>query len=181
MRNYIIDFKIAQPDQLDDVFRLFCAVKDGLTASGIDQWDDVYPDRETLRQDIEKGQLQLGFADNTAVCAFVLNDECDEQYANGKWSRSDAHFCVVHRLCVNPQFQHCGIGRRTMQRIEQLALSLGYNEIRLDTFTLNPYSIRLYENLGYRTVGIAHWRKGDFLLMEKSLHNQTIIPEADLS
>lgn len=177
MNNYIIDFTLAQPHELDGIFAMFQAAVTELDRIGIPQWDELYPDMGILREDIERQELYIGRIDGTPVCAFVLNNECDDEYANGAWSRPDAGFCVIHRLCVHPEFQHHGIGRRTMEHIEKLALSLGFDEIRLDTFTRNPYSIRLYEHLGYRTVGTVRWRKGDFLLMEKSLLQQNY-PEA---
>lgn len=39
--------------------------------------------------------------------------------------------------------------------------------IRLDVFSRNPYSQRLYARAGYVQTGIADWRMGRFYLMEK--------------
>ena len=47
--------------------------------------------------------------------------------------------------------------------------SEGYDSIRLDCFTENPYSRKLYEKAGYSVVGYADWRKGRFELREKKL------------
>ena len=75
---------------------------------------------------------------------------------------------IVHRLCVNPQYQNIGIGTKTMMKIEDMVKKMGVNSIRLDAFTENPQALRLYEKLGYTTTGYADWRKGRFALMEKS-------------
>ncbi len=169
MNNLTINFTKASPDALDEVFALFCAAKDNLLLHGIDQWDELYPDREILEEDICRQELYTGRIGSKLACVFVLNSDCDEEYINGSWTRPDASFCVVHRLCVNPSFQRMGIGRKTMLHIEGYAAQLGFDEIRLDTFSQNPFSIRLYESLGYKTVGFAQWRKGKFLLMEKKI------------
>ena len=46
---------------------------------------------------------------------------------------------------------------------------MGYNAVRLDTFTENPFAQRLYRHNGYESRGYADWRKGRFDLMEKAL------------
>lgn len=56
-----------------------------------------------------------------------------------------------------------------MEHVEQIAITENKKSIRLDCFTQNPYSQKLYYNLGFKNVGFAHWRKGEFLLMEKVL------------
>jgi len=164
-----INFTIARQHELDEAAALFLSATAELDRKGIPQWDEIYPNKDILREDITLHQMYLGRISGSLACAFVLNTECDEQYANGNWSTPDARYCVVHRLCVNPEFQNMGIGRLTMEYIESLALSKGFSEIRLDTFSRNPFSVRLYERLGYRQVGTANWRKGEFLLMEKSI------------
>jgi ribosomal protein S18 acetylase RimI-like enzyme len=47
---------------------------------------------------------------------------------------------------------------------------MGIDTIRLDVFTLNPYALKMYEKSGYIKVGFAHWRKGEFYLMEKKVY-----------
>ena len=137
--------------------------------ANIHQWDEIYPDKQILEEDITKNQMFIGKIGNkTAVC-FVLSEECDEEYKNGKWQYPDSRFCVIHRLCVNPEFQNQGIATKTLEYIENLCKTQGYETIRLDCFIQNPYSQKLYNKAGYITVGYADWRKGRFELREKKL------------
>ena len=78
---------------------------------------------------------------------------------------------VIHRLCVSPHMQGQGVGTRMMQMIERMLCKQGIQSIRLDAFSKNPYSLKLYQKLGYSTVGEALWRKGLFYLMEKNIEN----------
>lgn len=100
----------------------------------------------------------------------MINQECDEQYLNGRWKYPNSRYYVVHRLCVNPIFQNRGIGMKTMIHIENELKKIGIDTIRLDAFTLNPYALKMYKRLGYSKVGIANWRKGKFYLMEKRIN-----------
>lgn len=95
--------------------------------------------------------------------------QCDEAYQNGHWQYPDREFCVVHRLCVNPHFQHKGVAKQTMQFIEEKCKAEGITAVRLDAFSHNPSALKLYSHMGYSRVGYAHWRKGRFYLFEKYL------------
>ena len=136
---------------------------------GIHQWDEIYPDKPTIADDIARNQMYIGKIDNIIAVCFVLSEEYDEEYKNGCWQHPDSRFCVIHRLCVNPEFQNKGIASETMKYIENLCKSEGYDSIRLDCFTENPYSRRLYDKTGYSVVGYANWRKGRFELREKKI------------
>ena len=135
----------------------------------IHQWDEIYPDLQIISEDISKNQMYIGKKDGKPAVCFVLSEEFDEEYKNGKWLLPDAKFCVIHRLCVSPDFQNQGLAAETLKYIENLCKDQGYESIRLDCFTENPYSRKLYDKAGYSVVGYADWRKGRFELREKIL------------
>ena len=159
----------ADISQLDEIFSVYSNAIIAMEKDNIPQWDEIYPDKTILEEDISKNQMYIGKIDNEIAVCFVLSEECDEEYKNGKWQFPDSKFCVIHRLCVNPVFQNQGIATKTMEYIEKLCKSEGYDSIRLDCFTENPYSRRLYDKAGYSVVGYADWRKGRFELREKKI------------
>ncbi len=159
----------ADISQLDEIFSVYSNAIIAMEKDNIPQWDEIYPDKTILEEDISKNQMYIGKIDKEIAVCFVLSEECDEEYKNGKWQYPDAKFNVIHRLCVNPQFQNRGIATETMKYIEELSKSQGYDVIRLDCFTLNPYSQKLYNKTGYSVTGYADWRKGRFELREKKI------------
>lgn len=165
-----LEFRLAVKNDLNIIYSMFRNAIDKMNESSIFQWDNIYPNKETLQNDIEKSQMYIGFINDKIVSAFVLNKECDKEYENGKWQYNN-EYLVVHRLCVLSEFQNCGVGTLTMKHIEKIAKTWGVEAIRLDCFTKNPYAVRMYQKLGYNTVGFADWRKGKFYLMEKSIKN----------
>ena len=136
---------------------------------GIHQWDSIYPDKTVITEDIVRKQLYTGVIDGKIAVCFVLSEDYDEEYKNGQWQWPESKFCIIHRLCVSPDFQNKGIAAETLKYIEKLCKSQGYDSIRLDCFTENPYSRKLYDKAGYSVVGYADWRKGRFELREKKL------------
>lgn len=143
------------------------------------QWDEIYPTYEDFERDIKNGEAFVAeFAENTTenfenhkkiAAIYVLNKECDEAYKTGKWQYDGKDYVVIHRFCVNPEFQHKGVGFKVCSHILERAKNDGIKAVRLDVFSQNPYSLRLYEKLGFKTTGRADWRKGKFLLQEKIL------------
>lgn len=135
----------------------------------IPQWDDIYPTQEDFALDAQKNQLYIAEVEGKAAACFTLNQECDEAYKDGTWSYEGPDFFIIHRLCVNPEFQNQGIGTKVCLEIENIVKSLGAKAIKLDCFTLNPFSLKMYHKLEYKDCGFADWRKGRFVLMEKIL------------
>ena len=164
-----MNYSKANKNQIEEVYSVFSAAIENMEKQGIHQWDEIYPDKAILEEDIAKNQMYIGKIDNEIAVCFVLSEECDEEYKNGKWQYDDAKFNVIHRLCVNPKFQNKGIATQTMIYIEKTSKAQGYEVIRLDCFTKNPYSQKLYEKAGYSVAGYADWRKGRFELREKKL------------
>ena len=162
-------FYKADINQMDMIFDIYSSAIENMEKQGIHQWDKIYPDKEILTEDISKNQMYIGEKDNNIAVCFVLSEECDEEYKNGKWEWPEARFNVIHRLCVNPDFQNQGIAAESLKYIEKLCKSQGYETIRLDCFTENPYSRKLYDKAGYSITGYANWRKGLFELREKKL------------
>ena len=164
-----ISYRVASIDDLDDIFQLVENAVKQMEHDNIHQWDSIYPTKEDFSNDIRKNELYIGIINEKIVVVYAINKECDEQYKNGEWQYIGDKFNIIHRLCVSPNFQKKGIAQTTLLHIEVELLSLGAKAIRLDVFCDNPYALKLYSNNGYHRVGIANWRKGKFLLMEKLL------------
>lgn len=164
-----IKFSKANPEHLDSLFNMFKYATDKMNNEGIYQWDEIYPNKNTLENDIANQDIYIGELSGEICSSYVVNKYQDKEYNNGKWKYSGNEFFVIHRLCVNPKFQSRGIGKLTMQYIEICLKKLGAESIRLDCFSENPYAFKMYSSLGYKIVGKAKWRKGIFYLMEKRI------------
>ncbi|MDY5219030.1 MAG: GNAT family N-acetyltransferase [Eubacteriales bacterium] len=164
-----MEFRTATIDDLDALVALYGAATQDMLRQGIDQWDEYYPDREILTEDVESGDMTLGLLDGEPACAWVVNREYEPEYVSGAWEHTGGDFCVLHRLCVNPELQGRGLARQAMARMEKNAREQGFDSVRLDVFSQNLHAQRLYERLGYKRTGEVRFRKGIFYLMEKGL------------
>lgn len=164
-----VRYRRAQADECDAVFAIFACTIRLLTAQGIRQWDEGYPTRAHIAQDIERQELfvaELG----GAICGIVvLNDRVHEQcaaaYAQAAWKSHPG--AIIHRICIHPDYQRRGMGRKLLRLAEDTLWRQGFCSIRLDAFRDNPAAIRLYQQSGYQKIGDMLLPEGMFCLYEK--------------
>ncbi|WP_029071157.1 GNAT family N-acetyltransferase [Kandleria vitulina] len=161
-----MNYRKATIQDLPSICTLIEDAKTLMRKQGIYQWNEYYPHKNDFEEDIKNNNLYLAEEDEL-LAVYSINEECDEDYNQFKWSTD--HYCVLHRLCVSPNRQGNGIGKTVLSQIEKQAKDMGYDAIRLDVFSLNPYARRLYEKNGFIKRGHAHWHMGEFYLMEKIL------------
>jgi GNAT superfamily N-acetyltransferase len=160
----------AHEDDLPRLAELLRACVGEMRKRGIDQWDEVYPTEATLHADVLAGNLYVAAAPGTTIAgSFTVDQREEPEYATVAWRLVARPVGVVHRLMIHPTCQRRGLGRHLMTFAEIAARSAGCRAIRLDAFTGNEPSLRLYANLGYADVGQVRFRKGLFRCFEKAL------------
>ena len=161
-----ISYRKATNEEVPAIQKFVDEAKILMNKQSIPQWDEIYPTCEDFYDDAAKNELYVGEINGRLAVCFTLNQFQDEDYLKVEWKNSGNDFMVIHRLCVNPEFQGKGIGEKTCRYIEGLVRSKNCSSIKLDAFTQNPISLAMYQKLGYKTQGYADWRKGKFKLME---------------
>ena len=165
-----LSIRQAALDDLDTVMRLVGDCIRAMRQAGIEQWDDIYPDRATLLADARDGTLYLAsLPEGGLVGCLVLNEYQNPEYAAVPWTIDGTKIAVVHRLMVDPRCQGRGLAPELMRFAERLAAERTCDVIRLDAFTANPKALRLYQGLGYHDAGSVTFRKGVFRCFEKRL------------
>lgn len=144
-------------------------VKQHILNQGIDQWDESYPNKAIISNDIQKKQAYI-FTENEQILAYmVLNEEYDIEYDDLNWS-TPTPFIVIHRLFVKPTAQGKGISSQMIQYAEEYAQTNKYASIRFDAYSLNNTANAVYLKKGYTLVGTVQFRKGVFNCYEKTLY-----------
>jgi len=140
-----------------------------MEGQNIRQWDEVYPDYETIVTDILANTM-FGFVSKGELAGIVVLDKNQSpEYSGIKWASIEGTSLVMHRLCVRPKFQGQGFAKKLLRFSEQFAIDKGYTSIILDAFKDNPSALNLYENNGYLKKGMVKFRKGEFYCYQKIL------------
>ena len=111
--------------------------------------------------------------------AAVLVAEEDDRIVGRLSIGRDTHPASEHvadvGLMVADGYRRRGIGRALMENAEAWARGVGVRKIELHVFPHNEAALALYDQLGYRRVGVrrGHFRRADgyvdAILMEKDL------------
>jgi len=138
-------------NDLDQIWQLREETKVLLNARGIDQWQHTNPSYETFKNDIHLGEFYV-YEENEIILGMVaIKSGIERTYNNiydGKWGY-DLPYLTIHRLAVKRHYLGSHIAKELLEFADQLAIDLGLNYIRIDTYYTNKYAIRLFESFGY--------------------------------
>lgn len=132
------------------IMALFEECTRAMLAAGIGQWHFDYPARAQVKKDIERGEVFVWQEDLVVLGTITLNAEQSAQYQQIQWQYQEEPALVIHRLAVHPQAQGRKIGWHLCRFAEHYAQKHQYPVIRLDAYSGNPYSDRLYRRLEYQ-------------------------------
>lgn len=94
-------------------------------------------------------------------------------YAVMSVAAGEAHLL---NLCVRPQQQRCGLGRKLLGRLLDQARALGADTMFLEVRVSNQAAITLYRSLGFNEIGLrrsyypAAQGREDAMMMALTLH-----------
>ncbi len=116
--------------------------------------------------------LRVGYS------AWVVTSPGDEvlAYAVMSMAVGEAH---VLNLCVEPAYHQQGLGRFLLTHLQELAHAAGMDLMLLEVRKSNAAAIALYQNMGFRKLGVrkgyypAHQGSEDALLLGYDLGQAT--------
>jgi ribosomal protein S18 acetylase RimI-like enzyme len=148
-----MDIVKAQIEDFDNVLKLVSDIIKDMEIKGNPQWDENYPTKEILENDIKNGSLFV-MVENVrfiALCALTENEE--PQYLGINWMDKNSKALEIHRIAVHPNWQKRGIARKLLDFAEDHTQKNGYSSMRLDTYCKNSRMIKILEKRGYNRTG----------------------------
>lgn len=160
----------AVKNDIDIIMNMLPEIKKGMTESGNTQWDENYPLRSDIENDVNAGSLYV-YIDEEGLEGFIcINLTQPEQYKALKWA-ADAPAMVMHRMAVKPSARHKGIAKQFMAYAEELAEAYSIHFIRTDTCADNTKMQQLFGKAGYVLRGDIRYtgRNEIYLCYDKAL------------
>lgn len=126
-----------------------------LAAADIDQWQNGYPNRERIEQDIRASVGRVLCVEDSVVAygAVVYTGESAYDALQGGQWLSEGDYATIHRVCVAQSAVGRGIGRLFMECAESEARERGVASIRVDTHPDNRIMQSLLSSLSYTYCG----------------------------
>ncbi len=153
-----MEFRKAKESDIDSIMNIIKQAQDYFKESGIDQWQNNYPNIETIKNDIEKGYGYVLVNDGEVVGTVAVSFDGERTYENiyeGNWI-SNLDYAVVHRLAIDNRYKGQGLASVIMKSIEEMCLKRNVHSIRIDTHQDNKSMQRLIEKNGFKYCGIIY-------------------------
>lgn len=137
--------------------------KSSIGKLGIDQWQNGYPPIETIKNDIESGNVYLLVKNDVVVAtATVIFDEeiTYKRIYEGNWLTQDDDYAVVHRMAVRNDFKLQGLASEMMGIVLDMSKLRGVSSVRIDTHRGNIPMQKMILKCGFVYCGIIYLTDG---------------------
>ena len=141
--------------ELNLILNIISEAQESLKSYNIDQWQNGYPNREVILEDIAKAQGYSVYLDNELIAYLVISFDGEPDYDvlnNGTWLK-DAKYAVIHRLCLSKKYKGQKLSKEILSLAHEYVLAKGFSYIRIDTHEDNFIMHNLLINCGYHLAG----------------------------
>ena len=101
-----MNHKVRKTDEKDipSVMNIIDEAKAYFKENGIPQWQDGYPNADTILDDIRKGYSYVLEENNQiiGIAAIITTADPDYGFIEGKWL-NDEPYIVIHRIALKPE------------------------------------------------------------------------------
>lgn len=153
-----MEFKRAVEEDVNIIINIINQAQVYFKEHGINQWQDNYPNLETVINDINNKNGYVLLKDNNVVGTVVVSFDGEKNYkfiSNDKWV-SNEKYAVIHRMAVDPNYKGIGLASIIIKNIERICLDKGIHSIRIDTHNKNISMKALLSKEGFQYCGIIY-------------------------
>lgn len=153
------------PNDLIALDALFAEARGTIAALGIDQWQNGYPSRDVIAEDISLGRsYAVTDGDGGLVATFVLmeREPTYDRIEGGSWLTGDTarDYLAMHRVAVAVSHRGQGIPDEIVRFATARAKEQGRRSIRIDTHEGNAVMRRMLEKRGFLHCGTIYLTDG---------------------
>lgn len=167
------EFKRAKDENINTIMAIIQRAQAYLKSQGIDQWQNNYPNIETISNDIQNSNGYILLKDNVIVGTVVIIFGPDKTYKsiyNGEWL-TNGKYAVLHRMAINSDYHGFGLATEMIKQAEVMCKDNGINSIKVDTHKENIAMQKRLLNSGFIYCGIIYLEDGnERMAFEKTLN-----------
>ncbi len=153
-------------EDLSAVMPIFDEARSTIAALGIDQWQNGYPSREVIEEDIKKSQSYCVLSDGEVVGTFALIIDGEPTYDeifDGGWitGYKKPEYFAIHRVAISVKRRGSGISSEIINFCEKQAKNSLKLSLRIDTHRGNIVMRKMLEKHGFIHCGTIRLESGD--------------------
>lgn len=164
-----MNFREAKKEDIKSILEVISHAKEYMKRNNSTQWNENYPNKETIINDIENNIGYVLIVKNLIRGYIVVDFSDDEVYKSikGKW-KTFGNYASIHRCAIHKELRGQGYGSELFKFAEKLALSKNIRSVRVDTAPENETMKHLFNKNGYEYCGIV-FIDGEKIAYEKLL------------
>lgn len=168
----LMNFRKSTFNDVDRILEIIEKAKIELKKLGLDQWQNGYPNREVIENDVknrisyvleeisEKDDKSKNQSSKKIIGTIVLSPEKEAPYSKieGKWITND-DYIAIHRLAVDSEIKNKGIATKILEFSEEECIKNKILSIKTDTHENNEPMKRFLEKNGFSYCGVIYLDK----------------------
>ncbi len=157
-----MEFRKAVQTDIKTIMNIIKQAQAYFKDQGIDQWQNHYPNRDTIHQDITNGNSYILLQNHQIVATSAISFDEESTYRSiyeGSWITS-SDYAVVHRIAVDNNYKGLGLASEILRQVELLCLNKAVHSIRIDTHKQNLSMQKLLHKNHFKYCGIIYLEDG---------------------
>lgn len=167
-----MEFRKAVEIDVNDIMNIIKQSQVYFKKQGIDQWQNNYPNTETISSDVANKNSYVLLKDNNIVATAAVSFDGEKTYESiydGEWISND-EYAVIHRIAVDKNYKGLGLSSEIIKNVKELCLNRGIHSIKIDTHEKNLSMQKLLNKNKFQYCGIIYLDdKSKRIAFEKTL------------
>ncbi|MDG1398543.1 MAG: GNAT family N-acetyltransferase [Polaribacter sp.] len=136
-----------------------------LKSLNIDQWQNGYPNKEQIENDIQNNESYVVVNHENQIMATTMFTKRPEHtyknLKNGNWLIDESSpYGVIHRLAMAKEHRGLGIAKFIFEELHQKLEKSNIKSLKIDTHEENLGMQSLIKKMGYKYCGIIYTNYG---------------------
>jgi len=131
-----MNLRKTRPEDCMQVVEIIRQAQVYLKEQGIDQWQDGYPNEESIASDIRNGVSYVYETEGTVLGTMALIFEKEPTYEvvyDGAWETEEIPYATIHRIAVADSQKGKGIAGKMLAEAERICRENKIHTLRVDT------------------------------------------------
>ena len=154
--------QLSKEENIPEIMCLIHQAQAYFKREGIDQWQDGYPNEETILQDIHKNSSYILIDENHVIGTMYFAFETEPTYAqiDGHWLTNQP-YAVIHRIVVDERVKGKSLAKQLLDFAITRCKEQEVCSIRIDTHQDNQSMQKFLKKNGFEFCGNITLESGD--------------------
>ncbi|BCN31817.1 GNAT family N-acetyltransferase [Anaeromicropila herbilytica] len=158
-----MEFRKSVETDIKNIMNIINQAQDYFKEQGINQWQNNYPNVETIRNDIAQCHSYVLLKKNQIVATAAISFDGEKTYHEiyeGEWI-SNQDYAVIHRIAVNNDYKGLGLASEIIKNVQILCSERQIFSIKIDTHEENISMQNLLKKNGFQYCGVIYLEDGN--------------------